>query len=202
MRFSIKGLANLTERSRVIDAVNGWAATGGLLQLSSRVDQQIGVTCIKYVTPIDIISPAGVYVLEFEANNVPYWQDIDNQSIIIESDDDNSNIIVRGTTESVIKFVAHATEGTLTTMTVTATSVNGHVSSITLSGLNLASGTDIVFDHDAHGFLTITAGGVSLLNKRTAASDDDLFVWPGTANVAVSANTTVHVQFYVWGRWV
>lgn len=202
VRFSIKGLYNLEERTRVVNDVNGWASAGGVMQISQRLGQQINVTCIKYVTPDENMILSDVYELEFEANVCPYWEKSDQIVLSPITDDEASGeISIPGTAPTFIEIAVTPTSSTLTSLVVTATSALG-TSTISLSGLSVASGTTLTIGHDAHGFLTISAGGVSLLDKRSAASSDDLFVSPGTVAVSFTANTEVEAIIKARGRWL
>ena len=202
VRFSIKGLYNLDDRTRVLDAVNGWASAGGVLQISQRLDQQISVTCIKYAVSAEQMKLPDVYELEFEANVSPYWEKT-NQTILPVITDDNGSgeIVVPGTAPAFIEFEATPTSEALTSLTVTATSALG-TSTIALSGLSVAAESTLIIGHDAHGFLTIFAGSVNLLDKRSAASSDDLLVSPGTVTVSFAANTEIEAKIKTRGRWL
>lgn len=200
-RFSIRGLYNLEERARVIDRVNGWAAAGGYLRISARPEQRIRVSCIKYAATDEVISPAGIYTLEFEANMSPFWEAAAPTHIDLSGAEATGEIVIRGTAPSPIEIEATPTGAALTSLVITATGAKGE-SAITLTGLNVPADTALAIGYDGHGFLSIAAGGVSLLDKRTPESSDELTAWPGVATISITANTAVDARIISRGRWV
>lgn len=201
VRFSIKGLYNLSERARIIDAVNAWAYNGGVLQISSRLGQQINVTCIKYAVTGEMMRPAEVYELEFEANVCPYWEAADRTRITITGTSESGQMTIPGASPTALEVIATPATEALTSLTISVSSAIG-VSTISLTGLNVAAETALTIGYDANGFLTIAAGNTSLLDKRSAASSDELLASPGTATVTVTANTAVSAEIRTRGRWL
>lgn len=204
VRFSIKGLSNLTERAHIIDIVNGWASKGGNLQISSRSDQQIGVTCIKYATPSDIISLAGVYVLEFEANGVPYWQDIVPHVSEFQNSrgSGSGGFVMTGNVETMVEFSITPENGTMTELAVGIGNSSNQTSyDFEFYGLQLASGQTMTITYDQYDILSIVADGVSVLDKRTAESADDLVAFPGMVVVGFYADTLCTGRFSARGRY-
>ena len=51
------------------------------------------------------------------------------------------------------------------------------------------------------GLLRITAGGVSIYDKRSADSADDLYVAPGTAAISMTAGKAGTLTVSVYGRY-
>lgn len=73
---------------------------------------------------------------------------------------------------------------------------------MTLSGLNVPPGKTVLFHRDARDDLVVTVDGVRMLSHRTAASDDDLILSPGTSTISFSADVACDVAAYVVGRWL
>lgn len=201
VRFSIKGLYNLSERACIVDAVNAWAYNGGILQISSRLGQQINVSCIKYAVTGEIMRPSEVYELEFEANVCPYWEASDRTRITITGTEESGQMTIPGARPTVLEVIATPETEALTTLAISVSSVIG-VYTISLTDLNVAAGTELTIGYDANGFLMIAAGNMSLLSKRSADSSDELLTAPGTVTVTVTANTEISAEIRTRGRWL
>ena len=73
---------------------------------------------------------------------------------------------------------------------------------MTFAGLALGAGQTMTIAHDARGLLTARVSGTSVLDKRTAASSDELELEPGkNAALSVTTNGTSSTTFEVRGRY-
>ena len=199
--FSIKGLYNLSERARIIDAVNAWAYAGGVLQISSRLGQQINVTCIKYAVTGETMLPSEAYELEFEANICPYWEASDVTRIVLTGTSESAVIAIPGNTMTVVEAIVTPTEGTLNNLNLSVQSSSG-ISGIYLENLDISSGIVINVGYDTNRFFAISCNNISLLQYRLANSSDELFTSNGNATVNFVADTAVSIEFRVRGRWL
>ena len=70
-----------------------------------------------------------------------------------------------------------------------------------IEALNAETGEVLTFERDALDNLMIRSGETVLLNKRTAASADDLMAGPGLTTVEYTADASCSVIFSARGRW-
>ena len=74
--------------------------------------------------------------------------------------------------------------------------------SMTFNGRALGAGQSMTIAHDVRGLLTARIGSASVLDKRTAASSDELELDPGkNAALSVTTNGTASTTFEVRGRY-
>ena len=73
---------------------------------------------------------------------------------------------------------------------------------MTFAGVALEAGQTMTIAHGARGLLTARIGGTSVLDKRTAASSDELELEPGrNATLTITTNGTASTVFEVRGRY-
>ena len=73
---------------------------------------------------------------------------------------------------------------------------------MTFAGLAMEAGQTMTLAHDARGLLTARIGNASVLDKRTAASSDELELEPGkNATLSATTNGTASTTFEVRGRY-
>lgn len=181
IRFSInikKG--DMQARSDVFEKVNAWAAGGGWLTVNYKEDRRLRVICAQYPAAGDMWKWTNIYSIVFRAYAVPYWQDATPKKLMASGGSMNKVFGVGGSVRTVLDVEFRCTSGTCTSFKVSAGG-----SAIELAGLNLTSGQTLAITHTDDGLLRITAGGQSVLGKRTAASSDDLFVMPGSVIVSI-----------------
>lgn len=187
---------NMARRQRLLQLVAAWALPGGWLTVSDRPGQKIFVRCsnpptlgsaFRWTERVEI--PLGAY--EF-----PYWQDDEPKTATLTGTSAEGSMLVPGIA-SPCYFEAEVTPtGTLTSLTLGVGN-----SSIELSDI---SATDpVVISYDERHILSIVSGAVSLLDKRTAASSDDLTADAGTqAQLTLTANVSCTAVFKAKGVYV
>ena len=197
VRFSINiKKTNMQARNDVFEKVCAWAAGGGWLTLNYKAGRRLHVVCAQLPAAGDMWSWTTVYAIIFRACGVPYWQQDAQNSIRADGSNITRQIGVGGNVTTVLDTTFRCNSGTCSSFRVTAGS-----SMIELTGLSLSAGQTLVIDHTADGLLRITAGGVSALSKRTAASSDDLYVEPGTVTVAVETQGSGTLTISNAGRY-
>lgn len=195
VQFAIRELHDYAKRTEILDAVNAWAQDG-VLEVSTRHEQMARVIVTKYASAGNIAQYTDTFTIEFEMAGVPYWQDATPTSKTLTGTSASGQITVRGSAETVVEAVVSHTSGTIDTLTI---NVGG--SMLAFTGLGVAANTDLIISHDERGLLTIKAGSVSKMSKRTAASDDDLFALPGAVDVSMTAGTSATVLLTARGRY-
>lgn len=109
--------------------------------------------------------------------------------------ENEGDLLIQGTVPSPVSLTATAGD-TLTEFSVTAGG-----STIVLTGLSIAQDGVLTFERDAVDNLMIRSGSTVLLNKRSAASADDLMAGPGPTAVSFTADASCEVVFSARGRW-
>lgn len=183
VEFAIRERNDHAVWTRALMAARSWCGDGKLT-VSDRPGQYLEVVCTKLPTPGKKIFDT--MTAEFTAFAVPYWRSENANSVSADANE-SGQLWVPGDgidTPVDVEFTASAAT---TDLIVAAGN-----SSIRLTGISLAADDTVIFGHDNNGFLSIKAGTVSLLNKRTAESSDDLVIPSGaTSEVSVTTGTAV-----------
>ena len=181
-----------------MEDVQRWAMPGGLLTTSDRPDRVLCVVCESLPTVGSAQKWTGVCSIGFMAYAVPFWEDETPRRVSITGNG-SKTLFVPGfaAPASVEATVKNTGSGTISSVTLTAGET-----SMTFNGLSLASGQTLTVSHDARGLLTARIGGTSVLNKRTAASSDELELDPcRNATLTAATNGTASTTFAVRGRY-
>ena len=171
---------------------------GGVLTTSDRPDRVLHVVCESLPTVGSAQKWTGVCSIGFVAYAVPFWEDETPRRVSITGNG-SKNLFVPGfaAPACVEATVKNTGSGAISTVTLTAGDT-----SMSFSGISLAAGQTMTLAHDARGLLTARIGGTSVLDKRTAASRDELELEPGkNAALSVTTNGTSSTTFEVRGRY-
>lgn len=169
-------------RQSIVQDIIGWAGKGGWLKCSDRLGQKIYVKPSKLPAIASVMGWTDVLTIEFTAYDYPFWLSENENKVVLTSGSDSS-LFLAGVWDSFaeVEIVANAA--------VTSLTVVVGDSSITLNGLNLASGDVLTISYtDEHHIMEIKSNDVSLINKRTVESADDLIVNSGSNNVSFTAS--------------
>ena len=189
---------DVRRRAAIMEDVQRWAMPGGVLTTSDRPDRVLRVVCESLPTVGSAQKWTGVCSIGFVAYAVPFWEDESPRRVSITGNGSKS-LFVPGfaAPASVEATVKNTGSGTISSVTLTAGDT-----SMTFNGLSLASGQTMMLSHDARGLLTARIGGTSVLDKRTAASSDELELEPGrNATLTATTNGTASTTFAVRGRY-
>lgn len=196
----IHELWDLARRNQVRQEIVRWAQ-GSVLKLSNHPGQHLKVICKNEPGTGDDRDYNSEIQLEFEANEIPYWE---NDLPVSGSGSGNSgtvSLFVPGSCDKtpILATITPGSGNTITSLVLTVT--NGSKSrSIELTGVSTAGA--ITFDRDEFDRLNISIPSQSLLPYRTQASDDDLTVPAGTVTCEWEANCSVTADFSAYGRWL
>lgn len=193
----------MDERDEVIDAVMGWARSGGWLTIGQKPGKRLRVKLVGLPQIGDPWKYGDEYTLTFRASRSPYWED-DGVSNISFGSGQSGIISATGTAGGICEAEwLNSSGSTVNGITVTVGS-----SKMVFTGLGLPAGATLVIDHDDEGLLRIrkrTSGGSysSALACRATGSDDELMVEPGTDarcsyTPAYSGKCTISCR----GRWL
>ena len=189
---------DVRRRAAIMEDVQRWAMPGGVLTTSDRPDRVLRVVCESLPTIGSAQKWTGSCSIGFVAYAVPFWEDEAPRRVSITGNGSKS-LFVPGfaASASVEATVKNTGSGAISTVTLTAGDT-----SMTFAGLALGAGQTMTIAHDARGLLTARVSGTSVLDKRTAASSDELELEPGkNATLSVATNGTASTTFEVRGRY-
>lgn len=189
---------DVRRRAAIMEDVQRWAMPGGVLTTSDRPDRVLSVVCESLPTIGSAQKWTGISSIGFVAYAVPFWEDETPRRVSITGNG-SKTLFVPGfaAPASVEATVKNTGSGAISTVTLTAGDT-----SMSFSGISLAAGQTMTLAHDARGLLTARIGGTSVLDKRTAASRDELELEPGkNAALSVTTNGTSSTTFEVRGRY-
>lgn len=185
------------ERQEVLQRVIAWARDGGTLQLNDRPGQILNCVCDEFPSISSVKDWTAPLSIVFCAYALPYWQDETATIVSLSGSNASGQVDVPGNGGDSNVDVTITPRGTLTSIRLSAGATY-----IELSGINVASGRQLVISHDSNQILHITANGVSLLANRTGQSSDDLQCPSGKiSRIATQSNVPVTATFSVRGNW-
>lgn len=188
---------DIAERQAVYQQVVAWCKNGGVLEINDRPGMRLIAVCEDYPTIDSVRDWTNPLSLTFASRSFPYWEDSEETVATLSGANARGAIVVPGAIGNAFATVTVTALNNISQLTV---SIGGNT--IQLTGLSVARNSIVVFGYDDDGFLYIKNGNTSLLNKRTGASDDDLFAVCGQSNpISVIASAPVTARFSVRGCW-
>ena len=181
----------MERRARTMDLILEWASRSGALTVNYRPHQRMNVTCTGYPALGGDWKWVEEAEITFTAHGVPFWEDENLTTASLPTAAAAAELAIQppGTAaECFLRWdLVNSGSGTLTALTLQSA---GNGSFIALEGLAIPPAGRVVADYDLNGYLTIKDGsGNSLLNKRTAASYDDVILKQRTGNtIRLTAN--------------
>lgn len=198
IEIALRILHDLRARAKALQDVCAWAQDG-ILELSNRPDQRL--QCI--VTKRPALNTDRNYTqlmnIDLTAIAIPYWENILPDTVSATGTGGSLTLIPSGSVDKIpLEFKVTPSGSALTSFSA---SVNGYT--ISLSGLNVAAGKTLALYYDSNALQWITNDGTSVISSRSAASDDDLWVYPNQSNtITYTAGTSSAVVFEARGRWL
>ncbi|MEG1891371.1 MAG: hypothetical protein RR301_08135 [Clostridia bacterium] len=189
------------ERFALYSQLVEWADGGGVLCIGYRNAQQINVCCEK-LPDIDGREWRDEIELTLTAYN-PYWRGIDPALVSVTTKAAEAAMVtMRPNGSAKITFLEFEIRNNGTAAMTSATiAANGLT--FTLAGFSLASGKTLKAAYDDNGFLSFTADGASIAEKRSADSADDLLLEQRQDNaVSVTTNQPAKVTLMAWEQWL
>ena len=189
---------DVRRRAAIMEDVQRWAMPGGVMTTSDRPDRVLRVVCESLPTIGSAQKWTGISSIGFVAYAVPFWEDETPRRVSITGNGRKS-LFVPGfaAPASVEAMVKNTGSGAISSVTLTAGETF-----MEFSGISLEAGQTMTLAHDARGLLTAHIGEESVLNKRTAASSDELELEPGRdATLTAATDGTASTVFEVRGRY-
>lgn len=186
---------NTEERQNVWQKIKSWAKSGHVLRCNDRSRQ-----CLRHV----MVDKFGVFTaknwletltIEFADYVFPFWEDDFETTLSLEAGTDKSGTItLDGNADETFLNATITAAASVSWIKVIAGDTMIH-----LTGLSLSSSDAVVIDYDDDMNLRIMKGTTSLLDKRTAASSDDLIAKIGEAT-AITVQASGNVSSVIKGR--
>lgn len=183
------------KRQKALQEIILWATDGGKLQTSDRPDQFLRCVCTQLPSIDSAQKWTNDLSVTFTAYSVPYWQAMIPEKLTLTGSDVSDSLYVPGNAETTADIVITASES------ITGLSVTFGNKTLTLDSLTVSEGESIEIGHDFNGLLYIMQDGVSILNLRTAGSDDDLTAPCGNIGVSVYADGEFTAEISARGVW-
>lgn len=198
--FVIRELRDLAKRNAILQAVNAWAS-GSILELSNHPGQRLRVRCKSFASLGTVRNYATEIKLEFEADEVPYWEDIYPLTVEIPAAYGYTDILVPGTAPTPVTVKYTPKSASLASFTVTAVG-GGVTKQIELTGMQVGKGSTVSLMVDEADRFGISSGSYNLLQYRSIASADDLTMPAGKVRVTWNASTSGNLVIMARGRWI
>ena len=184
-------------RRQIFDMVAAWALRGGWLTVNWMPNRRVWVDRVELPNGGDMWEWTNTYSLTLRAYSVPFWQDETPVTVSHPQITNGSvNIEVGGNVQSVLDLEFRNISG----MTINNLRVSAGGNTLVLSSLGLGGSETLMISHGTDGLLRITAGGRSVLDRRTGS--DDLYVMPGTNTVTIQADRAGALTVRSYGRYV
>lgn len=195
-------------RQQIIQEVAAWAADGGWLKTSDRMGQRIYVKCSKLPAVASVMRWTDAITVEFTAYDYPYWTDETATTLRLTSTGTESTgtLTIGGVHDSLVEATI-AINGATSKLELTCGDT-----AIVLEGLSLVSTNTVkVVYENVHHILRIYwqsqdaayyRRANSLLDKRTAASNDDLIAKVGANTLKFKATGNAVCTFSCRGVYV
>lgn len=184
------------ERQELLQQVAAWARKGGWLETSDRPYKRLYVVCDVYPSINSAMRWLDTITMTFSAYELPFWQEkIPNTvSVTAAADTDGSaKLFCQGYFPANLE--AEITPGA----SIETLSISVAGKTMAFDGLTDAGKIKISYTDDRN-ILTVTQGDTSVLDKRTAASADDLPLVPGEYNtITVHGSAALSAVFSVRG---
>ena len=183
-------------RQSVVQAVNLWCMNGGWLKVSDRPDQRMYVRCSKPAVVPSVLRWTDNLSIELTAYDYPFWTDEIPSTEVLEVGNDY-DVYAPGVYRTDVEAVILPSEP------ITSFTIECGDTFFELSGISVPAGQPITISYtDDHHILQIESGGISLLNKRTPESSDDLVMNPGMNSAFFDADASATCTLIVKGVYL
>ena len=196
IEFVMPGISPV-KRQEKLNAVIEWTKTGPL-SVSDRPWQRLNCICTTPPRFASAISRTERLTIGFTAYGNPFWEDENPTVASLSGLNGSGSLYVPGTAEeNYVEIQAAPASGTLNELTLTVGE-----NTIVLSGLGATSSNPLTITYE-NGLQKIKVGNVSVLDKRTPASADNLIARIGAYNdISFTADVLTTVQFSARGLWL
>jgi len=196
----------MSERSALLEKINGWAANGGWMRLNYRPGRRLLVTLAQAPGAGDMFNWTNEYSMVFRAYSVPYW--MDNSETTMTGSVTAGGIIymtVPGSAYTVLDISVENRSGKSFNNLIVKAVTSPKTLTMQYANLALGGSQTLTISHLHTQELFVMQnkiGSTSVLKARTPASADDFVVSPGNLNVQWAADRAVRVTVKCRGRYL
>lgn len=195
----------MTERSELFELIGAWAQEGQWLRISAKPNRRLYIDYIEMPDEGNARDFVQEYKMTMRAYSVPYWMEYDgNTKSVTKKASGSMTCEVYGNTETVMGVTLKNVSG----KDIANVSVTAGKSTLTFKGLDFKKNDELLIEHTAEGLLRLrihratgSPAYVNVMNKRTTASSDDLYVSPGSVAVSWTADRACDVTASWRGRF-
>lgn len=204
IRFAVRE-RDPARRAEVVDRIRTWAR-GGWLTISSKPGKRLRVVC-EYLPMVDsALRWSDTLELTLTAYDVPWWEDERVDSISATSALNSTN-----DWQMAICYL-HNAGNTATPISVEVTAM-GDIDTLRLyvdetnrmafRELDMHTGDVFRLEYNDLGIASYTVNGVSVMDKRTGNSQDNVTLAPGRGYINIQwAEQPFSARAWVRGRWL
>ena len=191
---------DVARRQDVCRRVQAWAMHGGALTTSDRRGQRLNVICDNPPAIGSTLKWTQAIKMTFTAYEQPFWEDEYPRSVTVSGSDAEKSLYVAGI-GAMTRVWAEARN--TSSETIDALTLKAGGATFEFEGLGLAAGETLSVGYDESGLLYIKAGEESKMHCRAPASDDELMIRTGGAEIMrVEASGDVSATFRARGLYL
>lgn len=198
-----RGQSQLQERSRLLEAVNAWAAPGGVLTVNYKPNRRLNVILAQAPGEGSLWDYTKEFQMVFRAYAIPFWEEENRHEFQFGGTGTSGTIgaVIEGSAPTQCNVRIDNTSGAkIDTMTVT---IGGNTMSF--SGLGMAAGESLFITHNADGLVMIRIRNNvlayrSAMSKRTGAND--FLVNPGGCTFSYNSQRACSMLVYWRNRFL
>lgn len=189
---------SIAERQKVCQEVARWAQ-GAILETNDRPGQRLHVYCDDFPVIGSALKWLNDLSVTFTAYNYAHWEEKTAVSTTLTGTSGTSTLFVPGNAgKALVTATITPSSDTVDDITLTVGDT-----SIALVGCGATSSKPVTISYDDMGLIRIRKKNTSIMNKRTAASSDDLLAVCWAVNTfSFTASAAVSVVFSVRGCWL
>lgn len=186
---------SIQKRQQICNDVIRWAR-GAILETNDRPGQRLHVRCTRFPRIESAVNWVDQLEMTFTAYEFPFWEEKTPARLILSGNSGEGQLFVPGNAGEAFTEVLITPNSTMANITLSVANT-----AITLTGCGATTENPVRIAQDEYGFIKITVGNVSILDKRTGS--DELLAECGALNeISYSSSANVSVEFIVRGLWL
>lgn len=186
------------ERNAVCQEIKTWAAAGGTLKTNDKPGLALyNAVCDQYPDIESAKNWTDPLTVVFSAYDFPYWEEMEKTEITLKGTNTSGTINIPGNAGDVRVEATVTTQAAISWFELSAGDTKIRVNK------SIANGKTITISYTKDGIMRIREGSTSILDKRSAESNDDLLVTSGERNAfRIKASGKIKVDFSTRGAWL
>ena len=191
---------DVVRRQDIMHRIVAWGMAGGVLTTDDRPNQQLHVVCTSAPSVQSSLKWSARQIIEFSAFDQPFWEDVTPKVRSLTGTEELGQLAGAGSAaDPYVEVRVEAAED------ITALTLNVGATKFVLTDISIEAEEALVIYYDETHTLHIKNEdtGVSYLDKRSVASDDDLMLTVGKfGNVSFVSDGLATVVFKVRGLYL